>query len=108
MRLSDLRVYGKFLSRNKLYTFVSVFGFSISLMFVITLGLYVKDQLSFDSFHEKKDRIFLMTHDRIPTFGNTVASYVMENFPEVESFVRMHGAPIDVGAKGNTKIKANA
>lgn len=39
MILSNLKVYAKFLSRNKLYTFVSVLGFSISLMFVIILGI---------------------------------------------------------------------
>ena len=108
MRLPDLRVYGKFLSRNKLYTFVSVSGFSISLMFVITLGLYVKDQLSVDSFQENKDRIFLMTHDGHPNFGNTVGSYVLENFPEAEAFVRVYGTPVDVGKKGSQKVKAKA
>ncbi|MDU1892570.1 MAG: FtsX-like permease family protein [Dysgonomonas sp.] len=108
MKISDLRVYWKFLSRNKLYTFVSVFGFSISLMFVIILGMYVREQLSVDDFQEKKDRIFLMTHDGDVTFGNTVAPFVKEKFPEVESYVRMHGRGVDVGKKGSEKIKASA
>ena len=107
MRLSDLRVYGKFLSRNKLYTLVTVLGFAVSLMFVITLGLYVKDQLSVDSFQENKGRIFLMAHDGSPVFGNNVAPYIMENLPEVETFVRIDGQSVDIG-KGSEKVQAKA
>jgi putative ABC transport system permease protein len=58
----NLKTYLKFLSRNKLYTFVSIVGFSISLMFVIILGLYVKQELSIDDFQENKDRIFLIAN----------------------------------------------
>lgn len=108
MKISDLRVYWKFLTRNKLYTLVSVFGFSISLMFVIILGVYVKEELSVDDFQEKKDRIFLMTHDKDYSFGNTVASYVQDKFPEVEAYVRLHPRDVDVGKKGTEKFKAKA
>lgn len=108
MKISDLRTYWIFLTRNKLYTFVSIFGFSISLMFVITLGFYVKQQLSIDDFQEKKDRIFLMTHDYNYGFGNTVAPTLKEKFPEIETYVRLYGNKVDVGKKGTEKIKANA
>lgn len=108
MRISDLRVYWKFLARNKLYTFVSVFGFSISLMFVIILGLYVKEQFSVDDFQEKKDRIFLMTHDGEPNFGNTVAPYVQDKFPEVEAYVRINAQHVDIGDRGSSKFRAKA
>lgn len=105
MKLSELRAYWIFLMRNKLYTLVSVFGFSVSLMFVITLGLYVKEQLSVDDFQVNKDRIFLMTHDSESGFGNTVGSQLKESFPEIESSIRIFGVSIDVGEKGTEKIK---
>lgn len=105
MRLSDLQVYVKFLSRNKLYTFVSLFGFSISLMFIIILGVYVKQQLSVDDFQEKKDRIFLMTHDYESGFGNPVADFVKNKCPEVESYVRILSRPVAIGQKGTEKIR---
>ncbi|WP_298653820.1 FtsX-like permease family protein [uncultured Proteiniphilum sp.] len=104
----NLKTYLKFLSRNKLYTFVSIVGFSISLMFVIILGLYVKQELSTDDFQKNKDRIFLMTHDNHAPFGNTVAQYVKDNTPEVESFVRIHSRSVAIGQKGNDKIQAQA
>ena len=85
----NFKTYLQFLSRNKLYTFVSIVGFSISLMFVIILGMYVKQELSVDDFQENKDRIFLITSDYKPYFGNPVAPYVKDKLPEVESYVRV-------------------
>lgn len=105
----NLKTYLKFLSRNKLYTFVSIAGFSISLMFVITFGLHVKQELSVDDFQKNKDRIFLMTHDKQSGFGNTVAQYVKDNTPEIESFVRIHfRQSTGIGQKGDEKINAKA
>ncbi|SCD22104.1 Acidobacterial duplicated orphan permease [Proteiniphilum saccharofermentans] len=106
--MPNLKTYLKFLSRNKLYTFVSIVGFSISLMFVIILGLYVKQELSTDDFQENKDRIFLMTHDKQAPFGNTIAQYVRDNAPEVESFARIHSRSLAIGQKGNDKVEAQA
>lgn len=36
----NLKSYFTFLSRNKTYTAVNVFGLAVSLMFVIIIGLY--------------------------------------------------------------------
>ncbi len=89
MRFSDLKTYLKFLSRNKLYTFVTVVGFSVSLMFVIVLGVYVKGELSVDNFHEKGDRIFAMANEESTSFGPPVGDYVQNLCPEVESYCRV-------------------
>jgi len=106
MRASDLKIFLKFLLKNKLYTIVTVVGFSISLMFVILLGVYVKKELSVDNFQEKKDRIFLMTHDKLPLFGNPVADYVKDKCPEVEAYTRIKRQDISIGEKGKEKIQA--
>ena len=101
MRLSDLRVYGKFLSRNKLYTLVTVLGFAVSLMFVLLLSIYVKQELSVDQFHEKKDRIYLLAQDKkTATFANPIANLVKDNIPEVESFVRVMRQTVKVDVSG--------
>ena len=38
--------YLKFLSRNKLYTFIEVFGLSVALGFVILLASYARTEFS--------------------------------------------------------------
>lgn len=108
MNFADLKIYWKFLSRNKLYSFVSIFGFSVALMFVIILSFYVKKQLSYDDFQEKRDRIFILTHDSETGFGNTVAPFVKDKCPEVENYVRMYGRTVSIGQKGSEKIQAKA
>lgn len=103
MILSNLKVYAKFLSRNKLYTFVSVLGFSISLMFVIILGIYVKQQYSYDNFQENKDRIYLLDSDTYACFANPLADFIKDNYPEVESYVRVTDRTVAIGQKGVAK-----
>ena len=41
----------KFLSKNKAYTAIDVFGLSISLMFVILITVYTAQELATDKFH---------------------------------------------------------
>ncbi|MBD8346942.1 ABC transporter permease [Dysgonomonas sp. HGC4] len=106
MRISNLKVYQKFLSRNKLYTLVSVIGFSVSLTFVILLSVYVRQELSVDSFHEKKDRIFLLSNEDYSSFANPVAPFIKDNFPEVESFTRFTSKKTAIGNKGTPKQAA--
>ena len=108
MILKNLKTYFKFLSKNKFYTFVSIFGFSVSLMFVILLSLYTRQELSVDNFHKKKDRIFLMSHNYEANFGNTVAPFVKDKCPEVEAFCRMHSRSVFVGDKGTEKLISEA
>ena len=107
MRLTDLKTYFNYLSRNKLYTFVSVFGFAVSLMFVIILSIYIKQELSVDDFQERKDRIYLMAYEDGVGFANPVADLVKEKCPEVESYCRIAVSQLVVGDKNTDRILSN-
>ncbi|MCL2245904.1 MAG: FtsX-like permease family protein [Lentimicrobiaceae bacterium] len=104
--ITHLKTYQRFLFRNKLYTAVSLLGFSVSLMFVVLLGVYIKQENSVDDFQEKKARIFVMTHDNKTNFGNLVAAFVKEQCPEVEMFTRTLGREIATNLVGQEKMKA--
>ena len=54
----NLKSYFTFLSRNKAYTAVNVFGLAVSLMFVIIIGLYTWQEFSIDRQHSKAKRIY--------------------------------------------------
>ena len=54
----NLKSYFTFLSRNKAYTAVNVFGLAVSLAFVILIGLYTWQETSVDRQHSKADRIY--------------------------------------------------
>lgn len=90
MWLTNLKTYRKFLGNNKFFTLVTVLGFAISLMFVLLLSIYVKQELSVDHFHKNKNRIFLLAQTREKAnFANPVADLIKDNFPEVESFTQI-------------------
>lgn len=50
--LLNLNSFLKFLSRNKAYTAIDVFGLSVSLMFVILIAVYTVQELSVDKYHK--------------------------------------------------------
>lgn len=89
MLLKNLRTFLKHLQKHKLYTAISIFGFAISLMFVILLGVYVKNELSVDTFHSKKERLYRMTHGEHAGFGCPSGGLLMSKFPEIESYSRL-------------------
>ena len=74
----------KFFTRHKLYTMVNFIGLTIALTFVLILVTYIKKQLSTDSFHEKGERIVLITND---TYSSAyyLQNYLKERFPEIEA-----------------------
>lgn len=53
-----LKVALRNLKRNKFYTFINIFGLAIGIACFTLIALFVKDELSYDAFHSKKDRIY--------------------------------------------------
>lgn len=89
-QIFNLKSYATFLSRNKLYTAINVFGLSISLMFVVMIGLYVEHEYSIDSRHSKAERIYALGNrqqdgERLYMGTNPMIAKRMEgHFPEIE------------------------
>ncbi len=46
------------IKRQKVYSFIKIFGLSIGIAACILIYLFVEDELSFDRFHENGDRLF--------------------------------------------------
>ena len=85
----NLRSYFTFLSRNKIYTAVNVFGLAVSLTFVIIIGLYTWQETSINRQHSKAKRIYnigLMSNDSIGTANchHIVQRYLRDRYPEIE------------------------
>lgn len=49
------------LRRHKGYSFINVAGLAVGITCCLFLGLYLKDELSFDRYHEKADQIYRIT-----------------------------------------------
>ncbi|MHA7101454.1 ABC transporter permease [Roseivirga pacifica] len=115
MTRNNFKVAARVLWRQKVNTALNVFSISIGIACFILIGLYVKQETSFDNFHKEKDRIyrawvkevyadgrvFFNTHTPLP-LGPTLA----ENIPEVEAIVTIGNNPTLVG-RGDGRIADN-
>lgn len=85
------------IARNKLYSFINIFGLAVGITACVLIFLYVKDELSYDKHHADHERIFRVnTYVKLPGQNDNFAINAMPtgpalkaDFPQVESFVRL-------------------
>ena len=81
--LLNIKSYVKFLSRNKVFTAINIFGLSVSLMFVILIMVYVGQGLSTDRFQKNADRIYVIGNENGIGFAWRIGERVAERYPEI-------------------------
>ncbi|MDO6432901.1 ABC transporter permease [Flavitalea sp. BT771] len=86
------------LKKSLLFSVINMGGLSLGLACSMLILLYVKDEWSYDQFHEKKHRIFQLTCERSGKDGRhekfAISAMVQgpafkEAVPEMEAFVRV-------------------
>lgn len=100
--LLNFKSFFKFLSRNKAYTAIDIFGLSVSLMFVILIAVYTWQELSTDRFQEKGDRVCILANENFVGSAYRLAQHVKDRYPEVEKICPMaffERMPAEVGDK---------
>jgi putative ABC transport system permease protein len=83
--------------RNKGYSLINIFGLAIGLASSIFILLYVVNELTYDRFHEKSDRIYRIwisgsmpaTEMRHAVTAPPMAEALLNDCPEVEQVVRL-------------------
>ncbi|MEO9477286.1 MAG: ABC transporter permease [Cyclobacteriaceae bacterium] len=86
------------LQRQKFFAILNISGLAIGLAATLLIGLYIYDELTYDHFHEKLDRIVRVNQtfiwgDTDNLFGSTgpaVRDVLMDEVPEFEAVVRIH------------------
>jgi putative ABC transport system permease protein len=85
------------LARNKVSSIINISGLAIGLACVLFIGMYVKDELSYDRFFNDADRIYRVNLDGKMgneefLLGHTpppVGAALKNNFSEIESYARI-------------------
>ncbi|MCP4727727.1 MAG: FtsX-like permease family protein [bacterium] len=65
MLVNYIKIALRNLKRNKIYSSINIFGLSIGIAGVVLIFLFIDDELSYDSFHKKCDRLY-----RLTTYGH--------------------------------------
>jgi putative ABC transport system permease protein len=92
-----LKIALRNIKRNKGLAFINIAGLAIGMACCLLIVLYIQFELSFDKYHDKADRIYLLK--RHGTYGgkeltsqsnNALSAGLMKkDFPEVEDTVRI-------------------
>jgi putative ABC transport system permease protein len=98
--------------KNKIFSFINIMGLTVGMTACFLIFLYVKFELSYDSFHTKADRIYRIVSDiKTPTEvihasgpAWAVAPNAKDEFPEIESFVRITNDNVLI-KKGDIKFQ---
>lgn len=94
------------LLKKKVYSLINILGLGIGMACCVLIFMFVQDELSYDKFNEKGDRIFRIMHgyfspeqseaknskENYWIWGNAPVGPALEmDFPEVEKVVRFSG-----------------
>jgi putative ABC transport system permease protein len=94
------------------YSFLNILGMTLGITSALFLVLYVSDELSFDRYHEKGERIYrVQSHISEPDDEFTwivaqipFAPQVKEDYPEVENFTRLINFQRSLFTNGNIEF----
>ncbi len=83
--------------RHKGYTFINIFGLATGIICCLLILVYVKDELSYDKYHEKADQIYRIVNAgvirgnkiEVPLVSGPWGPAMAEELPEVLKAVRI-------------------
>jgi putative ABC transport system permease protein len=96
MYILNLKLALRNLSKQPGFTAINVMGLAMGLVACLLIALWVFDELSFDRFHEKHDRIFRVHSDvtfggafnRIACSAAPMADALKKDYPQLEAVCR--------------------
>ena len=89
------------LLRKKGFSFINIAGLAIGMAAAVLIFLWIHNEVSYDNFHEKKDRLY-QVWNRYTTDGETncwsrtpmpMAAAISQDYPEVELTTRLNFLP---------------
>ena len=100
-----IKIAARVLLRHKLYTFINVFGLSLGIACCILILLFVRNELSYDSFHKQGDTIYrVLQASTKPNKETDLSAYepmplapaLRAEYPEVVHAARFAGGELSL------------
>lgn len=99
MLLNYLKIALRNLRRHQLFSFINIFGLAVGLACCLLISLYIFQELSYDRFHAKADRIYRVGRTftegdgsvslRLGTVAPPFGPLLKSDFPAVEEVTRL-------------------
>ena len=95
-----LKIAFRNLKRNKGFSFINILGLAIGMASAMLILLWIQHEMSYDRFHENKDRIYEAWNRSVfsgklqcwNTTPKVLASAIQRDIPEVETTTRVNWA----------------
>lgn len=102
--------------KNKGYSAINILGLAIGLATCLLIMIYVVDELSYDKFNKKADRIYRVdgdinfggTHWILAVAPDPMGATLKKDFPQVEQYVRFRNYGGFRVKKGNDNVQENS
>lgn len=86
------------IAKNKVFSFINITGLAIGLTCFTLIALYVSDELSYDRYNEKADRIYRVDSDirfggtdlRLAVSADPLGATLKKDYPQVEQYARIY------------------
>jgi putative ABC transport system permease protein len=112
MLRNNLKIAFRHLRHNKLYSFINVSGLALAITCVLLAVLYVKEELSFDDFHQRKENLYRIVTSlnnekgerrTVAGTGQPQGPAFKAAVPEIQQYVRIMGGDIRGDVIANQK-----
>ena len=95
-----LKIALRNLWKNKSYSAINIFGLAIGLAVCLLISLYIIDELSYDRYNEKADRIYRINADirfgggdlHLSVTPDPMGATLKKDYPQVEEFARVYNS----------------
>ena len=95
-----LKIAWRNLLKNKTFSIVNIAGLAIGLACFILIALYVLDEISYDRYNDKADRIYRINSDikfggtdlKLAVTSDPMGATLRKDYPQVEEFVRIYNS----------------
>lgn len=96
MLSSNIKIAFRNLLKYKGYSLINILGLAVGIAVCVLIFRYISHETSYDTYHEKADRLYRVTLQmpgrHIAVTPSIVSPAMQNNFPEVESGVRILAA----------------
>ena len=97
------------LVKSKMYSFINITGLAIGLASFLLIALYMMDELSYDRYNDKADRIYRINADirfgggdlHLPVTSDMMGQLLKKDYPVIEQYTRIYASD------GSKLIKKN-
>src|ERR1700730_4271684 len=88
------------LLKNKTFSLINILGLATGLACFLLITMYVMDELSFDRYNEKANRIYRINSDikfgggnlHLPVTSDAMGAVLKKDYPQVEEYTRIYNS----------------